>query len=158
AVAPGVEGVVGAVFGWLLLALAALDLAAWWLPDRLVAPLAFAGVAGGLAGFDPPLADRLIGGAGGFVLLWLVANGYRRLRGRVGLGGGDPKLFGAIGLWLGWRPLPAVLLVAALTGLGTVGFRWWRGEAVTRADALPLGALLAVAAFPAWLLMIALRP
>lgn len=33
-----------------------------------------------------------------------------------GAGRGDPKLLGAIGLWLGWRMLPAVLLVACLIG------------------------------------------
>lgn len=157
AVAPGMEGVAGAVFGWLLLALAALDLAAWWLPDRLVVPLALLGFASGWAGLAPPLPDRLIGGAGGFALLWLVALGYRRIRGRTGMGGGDPKLFGAIGLWLGWRLLPTVLLVAALVGLGVVGWRRWRGAAVTRTDALPLGTLLAFAAVPAWLVMVALR-
>ena len=37
--APGVEGVFASVFGWLLLTLAALDLAAYWLPDLLTAHL-----------------------------------------------------------------------------------------------------------------------
>lgn len=158
AVAPWPEAVAGAVFGWLLLALAALDLRAWWLPDRLTGALAVGGVASGLLGFDPPLADRAIGGAAGFALLWLTAAGYRRVRGRDGLGGGDPKLFGAIGLWLGWRMLPAVLLVAGLIGLGVVGWRRATGRAVARTDALPLGALLAAAAYPGWLLMVASRP
>ena len=157
-VAPGIEGLAGAVFGWLLLALAALDLAAWWLPNRLVVPLAITGSFSGLYGLPPTADERLIGGAGGFALLWLVAECYRRMRGRVGMGGGDPKLFGAIGLWLGWRLLPAVLLIAAMVGLGVVVCRRLRGEAVTRTDALPLGALLAIAAVPAWLVMVALRP
>ena len=117
---PGPAGIAGAVFGWLLLALAALDIAEFWLPDPLTLTLALAGFAAGLVGIDPPLTDRLIGGAAGFGSLWLIGFSYKRLRGREGLGGGDPKLLGAIGLWLGWRMLPAVLLLAAMTGLALV--------------------------------------
>ena len=157
-VAPGIVGVAGAVFGWLLVALAALDLAAFWLPDRLTGTLAAAGLASGLAGLDPPLLDRVVGGVAGFVLLWAIGAGYRRVRGRDGLGGGDPKLFGAIGLWLGWRTLPAVLLVACLIGLGAVLFQRMRGQAMARDAAVPLGALLAIAAYPAWVLMISMTP
>ena len=153
--APGVEGVAGAVFGWLLLALALLDLRAWWLPDALTALLAATGIAGGVLGLGPSLSDRLIGGAGGFALLWLVAAGYRRWRGREGMGGGDPKLFSGIGLWLGWAMLPAVLLVASLVGLGAVLVARLLGRPMARSDALPLGTLLAAAAYPAWALMIA---
>ena len=32
---PGYAGLAGAIFGWLLLALAALDIAEFWLPDRI---------------------------------------------------------------------------------------------------------------------------
>jgi leader peptidase (prepilin peptidase)/N-methyltransferase len=154
-VAPGPAGLAGAVFGWLLLALGGLDLLALWLPDRLVALLAVAGLVAMASGTAPPLADRLIGGAAGFASLWLVGWTYRRLRGREGLGGGDPKLFGAIGLWLGWRLLPAVLLIACLVGLGVVGWRLANGRRVAGSDAMPLGTLLAVAAYPAWLAMLA---
>lgn len=155
---PTSEAVAGAVFGWLLLALAALDLAALWLPDRLTASLALAGIAAGAADLDPPLDDRLIGSAGGFAALWLIAAMYRGVRGRHGLGGGDPKLLGAIGLWLGWRMLPPVLLLASLVGLALVLFRHLAGRGVARADALPFGAFLAIAAYPAWLAMVTLRP
>ena len=144
----------GAVFGWLLLALAALDVGHLWLPDRLTAPLALTGLTAGLVGIEPSLADRLIGGASGFATLWLIAAGYRRLRGREGMGGGDPKLFGAIGLWLGWRLLPAVLLIAALVGLGLALIARARGERIAADTQAPLGALLAIAAYPAWLAMV----
>jgi leader peptidase (prepilin peptidase)/N-methyltransferase len=156
--APGWTGVAGATFGWLLLALAALDIAALWLPDRLTATLAVAGIVTGIAGSDPPAIDRAIGGAAGFVTLAAVAYGYRRWRGREGMGGGDPKLFGAIGLWLGWRMLPAVLVVAGMIGIGVVLFAKATGRDVGRDTALPFGALLAVAAYPAWLAMIVLMP
>ncbi|WP_174291128.1 prepilin peptidase [Sphingomonas bacterium] len=152
--APGLEGVAGAVFGWLLLALGGLDLAALWLPDRLTAILAAAGLAAGLLGVEPLLADRLIGSVAGFGSLWLVGWSFHRLRGRQGLGGGDPKLFGAIGLWLGWRLLPAVLLIACLVGLGVAAWRLLLGRRVAGSDAMPLGTLLALAAYPAWLAMI----
>ncbi|WP_373284573.1 prepilin peptidase [Sphingomonas metalli] len=153
-VAPGLAGVAGAILGWLLLTLAVLDLRAFWLPDAIVAPLALLGLAGGVLGLAPDLPDRLWGGLGGRASLWLIAAGYRRWRGRDGLGGGDPKLLGAIGLWLGWRLLPAVLLCAGLIGLGVVLFRMVQGRAMVRDDALPLGTLMALAAYPAWLMMV----
>jgi leader peptidase (prepilin peptidase)/N-methyltransferase len=87
-------------------------------------------------------------------MLWAIATGYRRWRGREGMGGGDPKLFGAIGLWLGWRMLPAVMLTAGLIGLGVVLFRQVTGRPMTATDMLPLGTLMALAAYPAWLMMI----
>ncbi len=149
-VAPGMTGVAGAVFGWLLLALGAIDLAAFWLPDRLTGTLAAAGLASGLAGVPPGLDARLCGGAAGFGSLWLVAFAYRRVRGRTGLGGGDPKLFGAIGLWLGWAALPGVLLVACVAGLAVVLAARIAGRAMTSDTRLPLGTLLAGAAFAIW--------
>lgn len=153
--APGPVALAGAVFGWLLLVLAALDAAELWLPDALTGMLALAGVATGLIGVAPLLADRTIGGAVGFAALRIIAAGYRALRGREGLGGGDAKLFGAIGLWLGWRMLPAVLLLAGLIGLGVVLFAYLRGRPVASDHPLPFGAFLAIAAYPAWLVMIA---
>ena len=155
---PDAAGVAGAVFGWLLLTLALLDLKAWWLPDVLTGALAASGVAAGALGLGPPLLDRAIGGVAGFVLLWGVGFGYRTVRGREGMGGGDPKLFGGIGLWLGWAMLPPVLLVGCLLGLGVAVAARIGGRIVARDDALPLGALLAAAAYPAWALMIGLAP
>lgn len=156
-VVPGPAGLAGAIFGWLLLALAALDIAEYWLPDRLTLTLALTGLAVGLAGVDPTLPDRLIGGGVGFAALWLVGFAYRRLRGREGLGGGDPKLFGAIGLWLGWRMLPPVLLLAALTGLAFALAGMVRGKPAKLDDRMPFGALLAIAAYPAWLFLLGSR-
>ncbi|VVT08652.1 Type 4 prepilin-like proteins leader peptide-processing enzyme [Sphingomonas sp. EC-HK361] len=157
-VVAGPVAVAGAIFGWLLLTLAAIDVAEFWLPDALTATLAVAGLVSGIAGIAPDLTDRVIGGAGGFAALWLVAFAYRRLREREGLGGGDPKLFGAIGLWLGWRMLPIVLLLASAVGLALVLAEMLSGRKMARDTRLPFGALLAVAAYPAWLVMIGSMP
>jgi len=144
----------GAGFGWTLLLLAALDWRALWLPDRVTVALAIGGLAAGTAGLTPDLADRLIGGAGGFGSLWLVSHLYARVRGREGMGAGDPKLFGAIGLWLGWRPLPATLTLAAMIGLAGAAALAAAGRPIAADRPLPFGTMLAAAAFTAWLVLI----
>lgn len=150
ALAPGPAGLAGALFGWLLLALAVLDLEHFWLPDRLTATLAVTGLAFAAIGLPPPLAERFAGGAVGYAGLALIGWSYRRVRGRVGLGQGDPKLLGAIGLWLGWRALPLVLLGASLAGLAYAVARLLGGRRLAAGARLPLGTLLAAAAWGCW--------
>lgn len=142
---------VSAIFGWWLLLIAALDLEQHWLPDRLTLPLIPLGLAAAWAGFGPPLAERLVGAALGWATLALIALAYQRIRGREGMGGGDPKLLGALGAWLGAFQLPFVLLGAGLLGLAAVLSLRLRGEAVTATTRLPLGTLMALAAWPLWL-------
>ena len=148
---PGIAGLAGALFGWQLLALAALDFEHYWLPDRLTATLALSGLLAAILGVEPAFIDRIIGGAAGFLSLWLIARSYRRLRSREGLGGGDPKLLGAIGCWLGWQPLPLVVLGASIGGLGFVLARQLRGHAIDAQTRVALGTWLAAAAFPLWI-------
>jgi leader peptidase (prepilin peptidase)/N-methyltransferase len=145
------SAVATAMFGWLLLALAMLDLRHFWLPDKLTATLALAGVAVGLIGITPALVLQLVGGAVGFLLLAGVRLGYRRLRGREGMGGGDPKLFGAIGLWLGIRTLPLVLLGAALLGLLAGLAMLLAGRRMGATSRLPFGPFLALSAWAMWI-------
>jgi len=142
-----------AIFGWWLFLLAALDVEHQWLPDRLTLPLIAAGLPVAWVGVGPPLDERLIGAAAGFAALALIAFLYRHLRGREGLGGGDPKLFAAIGAWLGWQQLPFVLLGAGLLGFAAILLRLSRGETVAHTDRLPLGALMALAAWPIWIIV-----
>jgi len=150
AIHPDLDGVGGAVFGWSLLALAILDVENFWLPDNITLPLALVGVAAGVW-LDPPLLDRAIGAAIGFVSLAVFAFTYTSITGRTGLGGGDPKLLAAIGAWLGWPALPVVLLLAASLGLALAGLDRLRGRPVTGQTRLALGALLAAVAWPLWL-------
>ncbi len=142
-----------ALFGWWLFLLAALDIEHHWLPDRLTLPLIPAGLAVAWLGIGPGLESRLGGAAAGFLSLAAIAFAYRRLRGREGLGGGDPKLFAAIGAWLGWQQLPFVLLIAGLLGLAAILMMHLRGRPVAATDRLPLGTLMALAAWPIWLLI-----
>lgn len=149
AAAPPAVALAGALFGWTLVVLALLDLRHFWLPDRLTLPLAAIGVAAAAGGAGVPFADSLIGAAVGYASLALIAWGYRALRHREGMGGGDPKLFAAIGAWLGWQMLPPVLLLASVVGLASAGLR---GSRPAGTDQLPLGTFLALAAWPIWLI------
>lgn len=143
----GWTGLALALFGWLMVPLAWLDWRHFWLPDRLLVPLAIGGLAlGGVLG--PPLPDRLLGGLAGWGALTLLVRAYRKLRGREGLGQGDAKLLGAIGLWLGWVPLAPILALAALLGIAVALAR-----GLERTDALPFGTMLAAAA---WITALAL--
>lgn len=150
---PGIEGVAGALFGWQLLALAALDAEHFWLPDRLTVLLALSGLAFGVAGLGIDIQSRLIGGSVGFAALFTTAWLYRRVRGREGMGQGDPKLLGAIGCWLGWLALPYVLIGASALGLLAAFGLLARGRDVAATTRFPFGALMAVAAFPLWVLL-----
>ena len=89
--------------------------------------------------------DALIGAVGGFAALWLIREGYRRLRGVEGLGFGDVKLAAMLGAWLGWQGVMMTFLAGSflgtLIGLGLVLARRADGR-----TALPYGVFLAPAA------------
>jgi leader peptidase (prepilin peptidase)/N-methyltransferase len=156
ALLPGTAGWLWALFGWLLLPLALLDARHFWLPDRLNALLAAAGLllAGPMLG--SVLLDRWIGALAGGAILALIAWVYRQARGTEGMGGGDPKLVAAIGAWLGWQALPLVLLLASLCGIiwALVGQR--KGDQPLGERRIPFGVFACTAAFaavPLWPLL-----
>ncbi len=132
-----------AMFGWALLLLALLDARHLWLPDAITLPLAIAGLAAAAILPEPTLESRLIGALLGYGALEGLRRGYRKLRGREGLGGGDPKLLGAIGAWLGAAALPGVVLIAALIGLAWAGAERMRGRPAGGLVPIPLGTALA---------------
>lgn len=149
--------VVTAGLGWWLLLVAALDLEEQWLPDLLTLPLILLGLAAAWAGFGPPLAERLWGAGIGWASLEAIRQLYRLSRGRDGMGGGDPKLFAAAGAWVGAWNLPVLLLTAGLLGIAAALTMALRGQKVAAGTRLPLGTLLALALWPAWLL-VAIQP
>jgi leader peptidase (prepilin peptidase) / N-methyltransferase len=145
---PSVDGLLLALAGWWLLALLILDAEHQWLPDALTLPfIPLALLLPGVA-----LEQRLWGAGLGFAGLWLVGFTYKRLRGRDGLGGGDPKLLAGLGALLGAWNLPFLITGAAGLGLALAGWDLARGRAVNTTTRLPFGALLAgVALVLLWL-------
>ena len=143
---PWPGAIVVAGLGWTLLLLALLDAEHFWLPSVVTWPLTAAGLAVTAWLRPEALTDAAIGAVAGYAALALIAIGYKFLRGRDGLGGGDAKLFAAVGAWLGWQWLPAVMLGAAVGGIAFAAVRWRRD--VTATTRLPLGVFLAAACWP----------
>jgi leader peptidase (prepilin peptidase)/N-methyltransferase len=142
---PPDQAVAAAIFGWLLLPLVILDFDHLWLPDRLVLVLAAAGLAVG-SHLTPDLAmfHRVIGAVAGFASLELIRRSYKLYRKQDGMGAGDPKLFGALGIWLGWQALPLLLLAASVIG---IAFAAWHAVRGHEQKAFPFGSYLGVAAW-----------
>jgi leader peptidase (prepilin peptidase)/N-methyltransferase len=71
--------------------------------------------------FPPPMpvlsfADAILGTVAGSGLLWVVAEGYFRLRGREGMGLGDVKMMAAIGAFIGIKRTLMTILMGSLLG------------------------------------------
>ncbi len=142
---------ISTLFGWTLLTLALIDLRWLWLPNALTLPLGLAGLAASWVPTPPDALDRLIGAAAAYAVLAAIAWIYRRYRGREGLGQGDPRLFGAIGAWVGWQGLGTVLMYAGICGLLLVLIRTRGTRAVRLTTRLPFGSCLCVGAWLVWL-------
>jgi leader peptidase (prepilin peptidase)/N-methyltransferase len=135
-----------AIFGWLLIPLVILDYSHLWLPNRLVLLLALAGLlAGSMVAPDTTLPDRLIGMFAGFLSLEAIRLVYKYYRQQDGMGAGDPKLFGALGLWLGWQALPITLLIASAIGIAAMLFA--RAVNPHPQSMFPFGSFLGVAGY-----------
>ena len=121
-----------------LIALAAIDFDHKLLPNKIVYPLAAYGVIATLLVDQDDLVENLIAGAGAFLFLLIAVIAYPR-----GMGMGDVKLAGAMGLYLGLSVIPA-LLVAFLSGslVGVVIIA--REGAAGRKKAVPFGVFLAL--------------
>lgn len=140
-----------AVLGWQLLLIAIVDAENFWLPDLLTWPLMATGLGAAVLIDGSWPVDQVIGLIIGFSLLWGMAWLYKRVRGRDGLGGGDPFLFAGAGAWVGWTGLPSVLLWACAVGFSLVlTFLITRGR-VSGTDRLPFGTFLCVGIWLTWL-------
>jgi len=130
-------GVKWAILSALIIALVATDIRERILPDKIN----FFGLAVGIVisaflppvghaatwlsnrmfDFPPPMpvlsvVDSLLGALVGGGLLWIVAEGYFRLRGREGMGLGDVKMMAMVGAFVGLEGTLLAILIGSLLG------------------------------------------
>ena len=134
-----------------LVVLSAIDLFDQRLPDFLTLPLVVAGIALSVVFRNDDLLERIVSAAVGYGLMFAIAFGYERLRGRSGLGLGDAKLFAAAGAWVGLTGLPAVMLLASGAALTGVVLAALLGKKVTLTTRMPFGPFLAFGVWIVWL-------
>jgi leader peptidase (prepilin peptidase)/N-methyltransferase len=154
---PGADGLFGAFLGLLMSAIAVTDNSRYIIPDELTATaFALALLRAGIVG---PEADwlgvawaalRAAAIALPFLALML---GYRRWRGRDGLGLGDIKLAAVAGAWLSFATIFAVIELATLSALGAyfINARL-RKRPLKATEFLPFGLFLAPAIWIGWLI------
>lgn len=139
----GVDLALVCILGWALLALALVDLRTMLLPDILTLIVLALGLLA--AALEGRLPDALLGAAVGFAAFSIVAFGYRRWRGRDGLGLGDVKLLAAAGAWVGWAGLPGLVFLASIAALTAALLLALRGRRDIGCAEIAFGPYLAVA-------------
>jgi leader peptidase (prepilin peptidase)/N-methyltransferase len=120
-----------------LIALAGIDLDHKLLPNKIVYPMAVYGLAISAVVAWGDFPEHLIAGAGAFLFLLVAVLAYPS-----GMGMGDVKLGGAMGLYLGLSILPALLtafLTGTIFGLAVIA----KEGADARKKAVPFGIFLA---------------
>jgi len=132
------------VFGCALIVLFAIDLEHHLLPNKVTLP----GIGVGLAfsvvtepGWPACLLGAVVGGGS----LWLIAEGYYRLRHEEGLGMGDVKMLAMIGAFIGWQLTIVTLMMASVAG-SVVGLLLIAARKGDMKYALPFGTFLAMGA------------
>lgn len=121
------------------------DLSHTIIPDSVTLPGILVGVV--LAGTILPVGvmNSVFGILVGGGLLWGLAVLSPYLFGKEGMGGGDIKLLGMVGAFLGWRPALLTIMIGALigsvVGVSLIGFKVLR-----RDEYIPFGPFLALGA------------
>lgn len=105
-----------AAFQLILVVIAFIDLDHKLILDKITYPSIpiFYGL--GMLLPDQRWHDGLLGAALGYGLIRLIADGYRWLTGRDGLGYGDGKLLAVVGALLGWQGVVASLFLGSISG------------------------------------------
>ena len=140
------------ILSWGLIALTVIDLNQQLLPDALTFPLLFLGLLLSLFKLHVGPQDAIIGAIAGYLCLWSVAKLFKIIRKKDGMGEGDFKLLAALGAWLGWQSLPAIILIASLSGLlSNLGFLWGKPYKEYQDRCIPFGPYLSLGA---WIMLI----
>jgi leader peptidase (prepilin peptidase) / N-methyltransferase len=133
------------VFGCALIVLFAIDLEHHLLPNVITLTGIIIGFLLSFTTDQPGWRSSLIGIVAGGGVLFLIAEGYYRVRHEEGLGMGDVKMLAMMGAFLGWPLAILSLMIASVAGtiVGIALIVTGRG---TMKYALPFGTFLAIGA------------
>ncbi|MDD2885040.1 MAG: A24 family peptidase [Dechloromonas sp.] len=129
---------------WALIALSFIDLDTQLLPDSITLPLLWLGLLVNLDHTFVTIDTAVVGAMLGYLSLWSVFWLFKLATGKEGMGFGDFKLLAALGAWLGWSMLPAIILLSSIVG-AIVGMTLILARRHGSSAPMPFGPYLAAA-------------
>jgi leader peptidase (prepilin peptidase)/N-methyltransferase len=141
---PGVRYIIYYVWACTLLVITFIDLDYQIIPDRLSLGGIVIGILA-LRWLDVGYKDALIGLALGIGMLLAIIYGYYLLTKRQGMGGGDVKLLGMIGVFTGWQGVLFTVFMSSFIGT-LIGIPWVYIQKGTLKSAIPFGPFLCLGA------------
>lgn len=132
------QGMAGIFLFSLALVITQIDLEHYLIPNSLVLILLLTGIVYYFIEPVPGLVDRILGLVVGFLIPLIL--GYLS---KGGMGGGDIKLMGAMGFWLGFPGVLYSLFIAALSG-SIIGILMIAAGIKKRKDPIPFGPFLVI--------------
>jgi leader peptidase (prepilin peptidase)/N-methyltransferase len=153
----GWEAIMAVALTIALVAIAMIDADTQLIPDSIVLPLMWLGLAmslfhplpGANTLFISP-SDAIVGAMAGYLTLWSVFWLFKLITGKDGMGYGDFKLLGALGAWLGWQYLPMIIMMSAVVG-AVINITMIVARGKDRSIPIPFGPYLAAAG---WITMV----
>lgn len=153
----GWEAVMAIVLTIALVPIAMIDADTKFIPDSIVLPLMWLGLAmslfhpmeGAQTLFIAP-QEAIVGAMAGYLSLWSIYQLFKIVTGKEGMGYGDFKLLAALGAWLGWQHLHIIILLSAVVG-AIVGISMMAFRKHERSVPIPFGPFLAAAG---WITML----
>ncbi len=148
---PGWEALMAITLTIALVAIAMIDADTQLIPDSIVLPLMWLGLAMSL--FHPQSGastlfispkDAIVGAMAGYLSLWSVFWLFKLATGKDGMGYGDFKLLAVLGAWLGWKVLPLIIILSSLVG-AVLGSLTLLKSKQAQSTPIPFGPYLAVA-------------
>ncbi len=146
----GLQTAFALLLNWGLISASLIDLDHQLLPDSVTLPLLWLGLFISLFGIFTDSRSSIIGAISGWLAFWLVYIIFKCITGKEGMGFGDFKLLAALGAWLGWQVLPAIVLLSSFVG-AIVGITMMVFFNHTRSVPIPFGPYLASAGWIALL-------
>jgi len=153
----GWEALMAIILTVTLVAIAMIDADTQLIPDSIVLPLLWLGLAMSL--FHPLAGastlfvspqDAIVGAMAGYLTLWSVFWLFKLVTGKDGMGYGDFKLLAALGAWLGWQQLPIIIMLSAIVG-AAINIVMIVARGKDRSIPIPFGPYLAAAG---WITML----
>ncbi len=154
---PGWDALMAIALTIALVAIAMIDADTQLIPDSIVLPLMWLGLAMSL--FHPMTGantlfispqNAIVGAMAGYLTLWSIFWLFKLATGKDGMGYGDFKLLAALGAWLGWQTLPMIIMMSAVVG-AVINITMIVARGKDRSIPIPFGPYLAAAG---WITML----